>query len=257
LVCSEYTNPKDKTGTLTENRLRVADVFPFDNPWGVLTKTQVLEAAVLAAEEVDSDPIDKAILESVSERVDDLKRYVRLINFEAFHPTHHRFTRADVETLQSKNRYFVIKGPLLEVLRMCSDNLIFDILEKKSIEYASFGWRCVCVASSGFATGLTIPLGIIAFEDPIRTDVTESIQRIQNMFVQTIMLTGDSLAVARFVCSRSGLASSNRIFSRETQELEECAENEVLEYSGFASIFPQDKVSIIDIYHSFGFVIGM
>jgi H+-transporting ATPase len=257
LVTTEYADLKDKTGTLTENRLRVADVFPFYNPWGFVTKAQVLEAAALASEEVDSDPIDKAILDSVSERVPDLKRDVRLISFEAFHPANHRFTKADVETLHSKNRYFVIKGPLVEVLKMCSDNLIFNILEKKAIEYASFGWRCVCVASSGFATGLTIPLGIIAFEDPIRSDVNESIQCIQNMCVQTIMLTGDSLAVARFVCSRSGLASSNRIFSRETQELQECPENEVLEYSGFASIFPQDKVSIIDIYHSFGFVIGM
>lgn len=216
-----------------------------------------MEAAALASEEVDPDPIDRAILESVSEKIEDIKRYVNVVKLESFHPKLHRYTKADIETLLSKKRYFVIKGPIRDVLQMCTLNQSFDSLETKAAEYATLGWRCICVASSGYVDGLIIPLGIIAMEDPIRTDVNDSIQSIQNMLVQTIMLTGDSLAVARFVCSHSGLSSSNHIFSRETQVLQECPENEFLGYSGFASILPQDKVSIIDIYHSFGFVVGM
>lgn len=109
----------------------------------------------------------------------------------------------------------MIKGPLLEILQMCSPHQNTEFWPN---EYASCGWRCVCVASLGYAPGLTIPLGIIALEDPIRSDVRESIRGIQNMSVQTIMLTGDSLAVARFV---SGLSASNHIFSRESQILQE------------------------------------
>ena len=217
----------------------------------------VLEAAALASEAVDPDPIDRAVLESVHEKLEDMKKYVHLIKFEGFHPTFHRYTRAELETVHSKRRYFVVKGPLPEILQFCSPNHDHEILKTKANEYASLGWRCVCVASSGYISGEIIPLGIIAFEDPIRPDVKDSIQTIQLMSIQTIMLTGDSLAVARFVCSNAGLSESNQMFSRESQVLQECSESEFLGYSGFASIFPQDKVAIIDIYHSFGFIVGM
>lgn len=81
----------DKTGTLTENRLKVADVYPSNTTDLCVSKMQVLEAAAMATELVDPDPIDRAILDSANEK---LKRYVQLIKFEAFLLTFHRYAKS-------------------------------------------------------------------------------------------------------------------------------------------------------------------
>ena len=237
---------------MTENKLRVVDIFPNDTLDISPSKADVLDAAICASDHSNPDPIDEAIF-LAGQKIRDS----RVTEFEGFDPTFHRYTKAYIEDPNLCRKSFVIKGPLLEVLNMCSQNLEFENLKAKSLEYASWGFRSICIASSDCRDGFVMPIGIIAFEDPVRSNVRETISIIQNMDVQTLMLTGDSLAVAQFVCRRAGLSSNNRFFSGESHLLQECMDDDFLGYSGFASLFPQDKVSIVEIYHSFGFIVGM
>lgn len=50
----------DKTGTLTENRMAVQEVFVRPKQGGIPTKDEVLQVAALASEQNTADPVDKA-----------------------------------------------------------------------------------------------------------------------------------------------------------------------------------------------------
>lgn len=72
----------DKTGTITENRMRVGDPIPFNG----FTKEDVVKFAYMASDEASQDPIDTAVIMCLRENNIAPEKYER-IEFKPFDPS--------------------------------------------------------------------------------------------------------------------------------------------------------------------------
>ena len=64
------------------------------------------------------------------------------------------------------------------------------------------GYRVLGVAADT-GKGLA-PVGLIAFEDPLRQDSAGLLERLKEMGIRLIMITGDGLATAQTVAHKLG-----------------------------------------------------
>jgi H+-transporting ATPase len=98
----------DKTGTLTENKLSLAAVVPFDGH----DESEVLKMGALASQVANGDPIDLAILSAVKEKGLSVQGYVQE-KFVPFSPT---TRRTEAEIRHGGDGFNVVKGALGSVL---------------------------------------------------------------------------------------------------------------------------------------------
>ena len=100
-------------------------------------------------------------------------------------------------------------------------------------------------------------LGLLAIADPPRADSKSMISEIKNLGIRPIMLTGDSIAIAKKISDEVGIG--NRI--RRVSELNNLTQDEqvkLIENSdGFAEVYPEDKYKIVKLLQESGHMVGM
>ena len=189
----------DKTGTLTENRLRLVRVEPAVGT----TRAGLLEAAYACAE-AEIDPVDRALV--VAAREEGLKApgtVVRSVPFEAARK------RAAVLVREEERLRSVVKGAPEVVLGLGHDSpLERERLERVAVEWAAEGLRVLAIAerdvddesTSDLEAGAR-PLGIVGLADPLRPEAAESVRLARAEGLEVRMLTGDhprtALAIGR------------------------------------------------------------
>ena len=131
----------DKTGTLTENKLSVSAVVPFEG----YDEADVLLLGSLASQEANRDPIDMAILSAGKGRKLSTEGYVQE-KFVPFSPA----TRRTEAVIRSKEGDFtVIKGALGTILGLSDteDDASRGISEQAEA-IAAKGYRVLAIARS-------------------------------------------------------------------------------------------------------------
>ncbi|MCR4428392.1 MAG: plasma-membrane proton-efflux P-type ATPase [Caldiserica bacterium] len=237
----------DKTGTLTENKIKVAGVAPLAGK-----EDEVLLWAGVASEDDSPDQIDKAILEEARKReivLSSLKR----ISFTPFLPET-RISQALVEKGGEMVR--VVKGapqaltglfPLEEEKR--------EDLRKMVENFSQKGARSIAVALEKEGKGLV--LGVIGLFDPPRGEAKDTIRELKQLGVKPIMLTGDNLMIAKEIANLVGIGPEVRSFS-ELKELPDQELASVLEnLDGISEVFPEDKFRIVKALQEKGHFVGM
>jgi len=226
----------DKTGTITMNKLSLADVVPMEG----YTQEQVLLYAALASQEADQDPIDLAVLGTASSRGLSLGDY-NLISFEPFDPQKRR-TEALVEKDGKKLK--VMKGAVKVPGQLAQVQL--EEVHRQMEVYAAKGYRTLGVAVEEEGHPLRLA-GLLTLYDPPRPDAPPLIKELKKLGLKIEMLTGDAQPIAQEIARQVGLG--DRILSatalREKwksspQEAALMAE----EGDGFAEVYPEDKYNI-------------
>ncbi|MFZ0953082.1 MAG: plasma-membrane proton-efflux P-type ATPase [Candidatus Sulfotelmatobacter sp.] len=230
----------DKTGTITQNRLAVADLQVYA-PYG---EDDLLRFAMLASDAASQDPIDLAILaEAESHHIDPAGwQTLELIPFEPA-------TKLS-EAILSKGtqRSRAIKGaPEAIANRVKRVPNYSPDMER----LAQQGYRVLAVAA-GPDDDLSF-VGLLALEDPPRDDSKTLIQSLHTLGVRVIMITGDGLATARAVAARVGIGGR----AVEPKALETEAAADVLQSDIFAGVYPEDKFRIVQALQRAGKVTGM
>ena len=244
----------DKTGTITQNKLTV--VGSAASPG--FTEDDVVRTAALASSADNMDLIDSAILNAAAARglaADGCTQR----SFTPFSPATRR-TEAVIECAGS--RYHVLKGAVPIILDLCtatSETVKNDINAQVAL-FAQKGYRTIAVARARQdATSESPPelIGILALADPIRSDSPAMIADLRALHVKPIMLTGDSLAIAREISVQAGIGP-NIISIKELDGLDESAQaRKVAHIDGFAEIFPEDKYRIVKLLQKSGYMVGM
>jgi H+-transporting ATPase len=241
----------DKTGTLTLNELELAGVVAqpgFD-------ADDVVQDGALASQEADQDPIDLAFLRAAHSRqlLDDR---VKRIRFEPFSPANRR-TEAVVELPTGPRR--VIKGALRTVAEAVGlDSSAIAALESRANEEARSGRRVIAVARSD-RSGLLRLVGVALLRDPIRPDSRRLVDELRSLGVSVKMVTGDALPVAREVAHALGMDSISPASELRDARKEAPARaiDLVRAADGFAEVFPEDKIVVVQSLQSSGHVVGM
>ena len=242
----------DKTGTLTQNKLRLGDPFCVDN----ISAEQVILNAALASRAENKDTIDMAVLGGLKDdRV--LKKY-QVMHFLPFDPVHKR-TEATVRGANG-TEFKVAKGAPQVILALSANaGQVTSAVEKAVNEFAARGFRSLGVARTD-AQGAWQFLGVLPLFDPPREEAKTTIATARQMGVKIKMLTGDQLAIARETAKKldigtnilaaSGFGDTKR---HETARFAKSIENA----DGSAQVLPEHTFHIVDVLQQCGHIVGM
>lgn len=103
-------------------------------------------------------------------------------------------------------------------------------------------------------------LGVLVFQDPLRGDAAESIQRIERLGARVVMLTGDLKGTALSIARELGwdVDEGSVLTGEELRRLPDDALNAKLDdIKIFARVTPEDKLRIGRLYQKRGDVVAM
>jgi len=241
----------DKTGTLTMNRLSLAGTLPQPG----FTEDDVVRDGALASNESNQDPIDLAFLRAGQER-GLLQDTGRTLSFVPFSPQNRRTEAViarDGRTLR------VEKGALRAVARAAGlEGPALAALETRVNAEAQKGYRALAVARAEDDGPLRL-VGIALLHDAPRPDSRQLIDELRSLGITVKMLTGDALPVAREVAHELGLGEIVRAPDlRTAQNASETSTGDLVQgASGFAEIFPEDKLLVVKSLQAANRVVGM
>jgi Cd2+/Zn2+-exporting ATPase len=161
----------DKTGTLTTGQLTVTDIIPTDS----ISPTEVLRIAA-ALERKSQHPIAQAIVRAYEERAAGEPL-----------PDAQEFTSLTGQGVQAK-----LDGTLYRVGRL-------QLFNADGLALAS---QAKTVIGVGTPDRL---LGLIALADSIRPQAHQTVQRLKDLGIDVVMVTGDNEAAARAVAQHVGI----------------------------------------------------
>jgi H+-transporting ATPase len=241
----------DKTGTVTENRLSVAN--PIESQG--FTKEDVVKMAALASSEEFKDVIDLAVISHTQEIQANISDY-RQVSFTPFDSST-KMSEAIIESSEG-HRFRVVKGAP-QVIMALPGRRKWDHEDEKAVEeLSSRGYRVLAVAVSKESLPDSFqPVGLLPLSDPPRLESKTMIEELKTLGVRPKMLTGDNLAIAREVGREVGIGDKMYRMSETSMLGEEAQERTVLEGDGFAEVYPEDKYKIVKLLQSKRLIVGM
>lgn len=263
----------DKTGTLTEGRVQLERAV---GPSGKPSLT-VLRAAVLNArfESGLENPIDEALRRAQDRCPPGSERKLDEVPYD--------FVRKRLSVLveDGSQRVLFTKGAVAQMMDVCTHVLddegqLRPVSELRATIDATFaelslaGLRCLGVAQKilGDSAGALQPvravdekgmvfLGFVAFLDPPKAGVRETIAELHRLGVRLKMITGDNAAVAATVAERVGIAAPTVLTGKELRETsDEALARRAQAVDVFAEIDPNQKERIILALRRAGHVVG-
>lgn len=254
----------DKTGTLTKNKLSLADPYTVE---GVDSDDLMLTACLAASRKKKGlDAIDKAFLKSLKlyPRAKAALTKYKVLEFHPFDPVSKKVI-AVVESPVGE-RIVCVKGAPLFVLKMVEEDHpipdeVLNNYKNKVAEFASRGFRSLGVARKR-GEGHWEILGIMPCSDPPRHDTARTVNEAKSLGLSIKMLTGDAVGIARETSRQLGLGTN--IYNAERLGLGgggEMSGSEVYDFveaaDGFAEVFPQHKYNVVEILQQRGYLVAM
>ncbi len=257
----------DKTGTLTENVLTVANTFAYKN--GDPLFFCGLAVPRLSEHEGKRDPFDVAIQAALSseKKMDALQYHERLSI--PFDPVRRRNT---VLVMRTRLATLLSRGAFEEIVSLCKGVSKSDreLCEQWIAQEGRQGRRVLAVASKRMTTKFTGSIahhehgmqfiGLISLGDPLKKSTKDAVLNARNLGVKVKILTGDSFAVASAVAHAIGLISSEEeiMTGADFDALSESARRQAVEKkSVFVRVTPDHKLRIIQLLqsmHTVGFL---
>ncbi len=250
----------DKTGTLTEGRMRVARVEFTDEERSLQTMALCNNL---------EGPVDIALWEyaktKLSTSPQDLVDSSERVAEELFtSETKYMITEVTGVLFKGDHLYF-LKGAPEIILAMCKvseaeqshiltnvDNWAGDGLRLLGLAYRSMG---ELDDYSGYTW-----VGLVGMQDPIRDGVTDAVKIAQKAGIQVKMITGDYRRTAENIARNIGLMNPEER-SLEGAELsamtDQQLQEEVRQVAVFSRIRPQDKLRIVRALQTNGEITAM
>ena len=211
----------DKTGTLTENRIRVGALRPAAG----VDERELLAGAILASTartgpgSPTGDPIEQALLLAAMERgvrADELLAERDLLDVLPFDSDRKRMTIVYKEA--GGCRAYMKGAPEVVAERAAADETLAEV----ALTWAEMGLRVLAVSArdvDGGALGNVeedhVLVGVIALHDPLRETAAPSLHVARSAGIDVRMLTGDHPATARTIGQALGL-DDDAIVARAT-----------------------------------------
>ncbi len=273
IVCS------DKTGTLTQNKMTVLEVFDkgelkllsdlsCDNHKLINYFSICCDAKIEVIDGVEKrigDPTETALVELNNKYGSDVSWAERVgeIPFDS----------------DRKLMTVVIKenGKFISITKGAPDVLLKRLTKNSNVNGVSeaienMSKRALRVLALGVKVFDSMPevnldleqdvefLGLVGMIDPPRPEVLEAIKVAKKAGVRTIMITGDNIITATAIATQLGIinegqraVSSDELDGMSDEELR----NRIEEFSVYARVAPKDKVRIVEAWQSKSKVVAM
>lgn len=265
----------DKTGTITQNRMSLADLYTLKTD-RVTTNLQnlapaekdLLRIAMWASEPIPFDPMEKALHEaySVNFSEDERPRYKMVHEYplDGKPPMMtHIFANAE------GHRIIAAKGAAQALLS--TSDLPADQQQKireRVAEMAKKGYRVLAVGFSDF-DGQDFPkkqqelsfnfLGLVSFFDPPKKNISNVFQQFYEAGIRIKIITGDNAETTMTIARQTGFRDHDKSISgEELMKLnDEQLQKKISEMAIFTRMFPEAKLKIIKALKEKGEVVAM
>lgn len=226
----------DKTGTITENKLKVFYVSDQGEFWEISNS--------ITQGDYERSPMDSAYDDALNASVGKIKTAsLEIMNFIPFNHQH------GYQTFILKDGSKIARGIAARILELCNtkDKKLFN----KALEYEEKGMRVVALAKS--LAGEWTYQGFVAFHDPIKTSAKDSIKLAHKQGIGVKILTGDSKEVSLNVAEELHLInSSENVISLENIKIEDLSNRALSRAIVFAKCTPENKLALMDRFLQMG-----
>ena len=264
----------DKTGTLTKNKITLQKYI---NVMGE-EDLDILKYAFVNSYYGTGikNLVDRAVISYGNEHKirDVLNEYTKVDEI----PFDYTRKRMSVVVKYENDYKMITKGAIEEILKCCKNvkykDQIIELDEKliKQIEVnannlSNIGMQVIALAEKKEYPGaenfnsesemeMTF-VGYVAFLDPPKKGVKETIIKLKKAGVKTKILTGDNAYATKNICNIVGLRSDNIIIGSQLDEMsDEELKEKIEEVDVFARLNPLQKERVVKLYKENGHVVG-
>jgi len=261
----------DKTGTLTENKMKIMQVI---DPDGKLYSddfdyvSEIIEYGVLASQKNPYDPMEEAFIaagEDVFKDIDDIYNKQEVI--KEYPLSEKSLSVAYVWGDKGITNAVALKGAPESVFELCNLNKSkIASLKRDVIKLAQQGLRVIAIAK-GKSTN-SIPkdrsgfefefLGLVGLADPIRKEVPSAVKLCRQAGIRVVMITGDYPETAASIAAKIGLDSKGIITGAEFEKMSDKEKKDAIKsISVFSRVSPANKLTIVNAFKHAGEVVAM
>jgi P-type Ca2+ transporter type 2C len=272
----------DKTGTLTENRMSIAElrlrsakVFrPREASGAKLPEDfhDLVEFGLLASARDPFDPMEKAFHDLGCEQLAETE-HLHGPDWKLMHAYGLRpglLAMSHVWQAADGRQEFVIaaKGAPEAIADLCHLSAADLAALTQSVDaMAAEGLRVLGIARASFV-GPVWPdsqhdfafefLGLVGLADPLRTSVSNAVSECRSAGIRVIMITGDYPATARAIARQASLDAEDLVTGEELEELSDAElAQRVRTATVFARIMPEQKLRIVNALKANGEIVAM
>lgn len=248
----------DKTGTLTENRMKVVE-GEFMDPNYMNYNILINSTAYLDGDKVIGNPTEGAILKNTLEGdSEDL-----LDKFRENNPVLYRieFTsklKYMVTIIKLQDTFITLVKGAPEVLKtMCNyfhSEFMIESEQSKGRRVIGFAYKESLLFEEAKDISNLQFNGYISIEDPIRSDVPAAIKAAKDAGITVKIVTGDNAETACEIAKQAGIANPKALLGVDIEGADDVT---LLETNVFARTKPEDKQILVSKFQELGEVVAM
>jgi len=272
----------DKTGTLTENRMSIAELR--------LKNGQTIQTGEISGKKMPESFRDMAtfgVLASAQEPFDPMEKAFHALGRQqltgseqlygaGWKLVHAYGLRPDLlamshiwQTDESGQKFIVAaKGAPEAIADLCRLSAADRAAMTEALNaMAAEGLRILGVARASFAGGKWPEsqrdfafefLGLAGLADPLRAGVVDAVHECRSAGIKVVMITGDYPATARAIARQAGFDTEDCVSGDELERLSEAElALRVQATTVFARIMPEQKLRIVNAFKANGEIVAM
>lgn len=276
IICS------DKTGTLTQNKMSVRELYPS----GEYIKAKLLEMSVLCSDAIKTetqeigDPTELALINIAQENgileveFRDKNKRISELPFDS-----ERKMMSTLNIIDGK-KYMITKGApdvILDKAKyiLTDDKIIKDItvedienIKNQNINFAENGLRVLAFALKEIESediklsdeNDFIFVGLVSMMDPPRPESKEAVKECFRAGIKPVMITGDYKVTAKAIAKSVGIYRDGDEILNGT-DIEKMTDEELLKHvekvSVYARVSPEHKIRIVSAWQKLGKICAM
>ncbi len=283
VICS------DKTGTLTQNKMKVVEVTDYKTKQTKQNKINILSLAALCTDcrkegnTIVGEPTEKALAEALEAEKESFFKLCESYQRQGEIPfSSERKLMTTLHKVPKKGWISITKGAPDILLQRCTscmegeEAVSFSGAKKGQTKglnaaMAEQALRVIGVAwkqweskpekleEKNMENDLTFA-GLIGMMDPPRPEAKNAVALCKNAGIRPVMITGDHVLTAKAMAKQLGIFEKKDkcMTGEELQKTtDEALTEKIKEYSVFARVSPEHKVRIVKAFQNNGNVVAM
>ena len=267
VICS------DKTGTLTQNKMKVVEIKSKNPSLTIELGTMCTDCEIINKNgnlEVQGEPTEVAIVDNaLKEGKNKTELYKLMPRISEIPFDSNRKMMTTIHKIS--NGYRVITKGAPDILINKCINIDKNKVQLDNLNMANKALRVIAVAykdlkimpskiESNIIENNLEFVGLIGMIDPPRKGVKEAVNTCKKAGIKTVMITGDHILTAKAIARELNILEKNdkAITGQELDNISQKElENNISEYSVFARVTPEHKVRIVKAWQRNGAVVAM
>lgn len=238
----------DKTGTITEGKLKVSDYYTED-------KEKLFLASALCNDAYDSkgDPLEVALLKWLEREDFNWKKAREKYKRKWEHPFDTKLRLMATINEVNGRKFLFVKGAFESLINLAVNDIsefqeIHDRMADNGLRVIAVGYSEIDEISDDITKTRIKIIGLVGFLDPPKEGVKEAVETARRAGIRVVMVTGDNIKTAVAIAKMVGIYKEGD-FSILGQQVDKYTEDELYRIlkrtSVVARATPENKYRIV------------